>query len=129
VLWIVIQQFEAINGWLPFEVMFLYALNLLSFALAGCFVQSVSNNLPTMIQNGSFDEVLTKPMNPLFYLICHRFVYQYASHIIVSTGIIVICFLQLELSFTWLSAGQLALVIFGATCIQATIFMCTAIPA
>lgn len=129
VLWILIHQFDAINGWMPFEVLFLYALQLLTFALAGCFVQSVSNGLPTMIRDGSFDEVLTKPMNPLLYLICHRFVYQYASHIIVSSVIIVLCFMKLDLAFTFGSAVQLFLVLVGATCIQATIFMCTAIPA
>ncbi|GAA3404457.1 ABC transporter permease [Paenibacillus hodogayensis] len=128
VLWIVISQFQTINGWLPYEVLFLYALNLLSYSIAGSFVYSTAFQLPSMVQSGSFDEVLTKPMNPLLYMIGHRFAYQYASHIAVSIFILVLCYQRLDLTFTWVSACYLVLVVAGGAMIQASAFLYTSVP-
>lgn len=128
VLWIVIDQFQTINGWLSYEVLLLYALNLLTYSIAGSFISSPCNHLPSMVQSGSFDEVLTKPMNPLLYLIGYRFAYQYASHIIVSIVILVLCFNRLELTLTWVSVLNLILVVAGGALIQAAAFLFTTVP-
>lgn len=128
VLWIVIHQFQAINGWTAYEVLMLYGLNLLSYSIAGSFISSPCNHLPNMVQTGSFDEVLTKPMNPLLYLICYRFAYQYTIHILVAVFVLVLSFTQLGLSITWMSALFMIIVVAGGTLIQAATFLFTTVP-
>ena len=34
ILWIMIDKFKSLNGWNSYEILFLYALSLLSYALA-----------------------------------------------------------------------------------------------
>jgi ABC-2 type transport system permease protein len=128
VLWVMITRFQSMNGWMAQEVMVLYALNLISYAIAGSFLYSTCTGLASMVQSGNFDEVLTKPMNPLVYLICHKFLYQYASHILVASCILTLCFVQLGLTVTVGSLLFLLFVILGAAMIQAAAFLFTAVP-
>src|SRR5690625_1642484 len=62
--WVLISRFDPIAGWNAYEVMFLVALNLTGYALAGFFLYHASNGLPGEIQNGELDALLTKPLHP-----------------------------------------------------------------
>lgn len=128
-IWIMIQKFQTIGGWGPYEVMFLYALNLLSYAVAGSFLYSPATGLPAMIQSGSLDEVLTKPMNPLLYLICNKFLYQYASHALLSIVIIAVCFYHLQIQITMLTVLMLFVTVISGALIQGSAFLYTSVPA
>jgi len=72
-VWIMISKFQTLNGWKPYEVLFLYAMNLFSYALAAFFMFNLCVRLSDLIQTGDFDDVLTKPLNPFLYLISREF--------------------------------------------------------
>jgi len=127
-IWVMIYRFGTLNGWLPYEVMFLYALSLCSYAIAGFFLFITMSNLSGMIQTGEFDEVLTKPMNPLLYLASRNFSPGYVSHIALSVAIMAVCLVNLEIKITPLKIAFLCLCILGAALIQGAAFLFTSVP-
>jgi len=128
IVWVMINQFKTIGSWGPYEVLLLFALNLLSYALASFFVARLSNGLPNMILMGRFDEVLTKPMNPFLYLTCSGFSYGYFCHVIVSIIVIVMCFAKLCIKMTALKILFFIIVVISGALIQASASIFSAVP-
>jgi ABC-2 type transport system permease protein len=127
-IWIMISHFKTLNGWKSYEVLFLYSLNLCSYALAAFFLFNPCNQLSNMIQTGEFDDVLTKPLNPFLYLISREFNIGYFSHLSLSIFIIVICFAKLGIIVTPIKIVFLIVTITGSTLIQSSAFLFTSVP-
>lgn len=128
-LYIMIDTFKNIGAWGPYEVMLLYALNLISYSLAGFFLNYPCTRLADRIRTGQFDEVLTKPVHPFLYLVCRDFNPGYISHISLSIVVIVLCVAKLGIEVTVVNVLVLVIIIAGATLIQGALFIFTAIPA
>ena len=128
VIWVMIDRFGTIGDWNPYEIMLLYALNLFSYALAGSFFYDTSELLPNHIRTGSFDEVLTKPTNPLLYLTCSGFDYGYFSHMLVSVLVLVISFSGLGLTLTAGKFGFLLLSLVSGALIYSAVFLFVSVP-
>lgn len=129
ILWIMIDKFKSLNGWNSHEILFLYALSLLSYALAATFFFDFCTKLPSLIENGEFDEILTKPLNPFIYIIIKHINYGYISHVVVSITIIIYSLVNLHITLTVLKLLYLIMGILGATLIQAAALVITALPA
>lgn len=129
VIWIMVNQFVTIGAWNAYEIMLLFALNLLTYALAGSFFYRTCTQLPERIRTGTFDEVITRPTNPLLYLTCSGFLYGYISHITVSVVMLCICFAKLGISLTISRFLFFILAILGGALIQSSLFLFTAVPA
>jgi ABC-2 type transport system permease protein len=84
--------------------------------------------LSPMIQSGGFDEVLTKPLNPLLYMSCSTFCYGYFSHVTLSVVIIVICFIKLGIVVTPVKILFLVLTALSGALIQGAAFLFTSVP-
>lgn len=128
-LYIMIDTFKTIGSWGPYEVMLLYALNLISYSLAGFFLNYPCTRLAERIRTGQFDEVLTKPLHPFLYLICRDFNPGYISHISLSFVVIFVCIAKLGIELTLVNIGILILIIISSTLIQGALFILTAVPA
>jgi len=83
VMWILISKFQNIAGWSFYELMFLYSLNLFSYALSGMLIKHPMLDMEKMIRQGTFDGILTKPLNPLFHVVARQFEYTFSGHIIL----------------------------------------------
>ncbi len=125
---VLLHKFKSIGGWSTYEVLFLYAMDVLSYSIAGTFFYSPFRNLGRNIQLGLFDEVLTKPVNPLLYYVCTKTSAGYTCNYIIALIIIGVSFSKLGIQLTLVKLLNLGLVIIGATLIQATGFMVTTIP-
>lgn len=128
-VWIMISQFKTMGTWGPYEVLLLYGLNLLSYALAGFFLYNPHSQLPIMIKSGDFDELLIRPLNPFLYIITRMFNYGYFSHFIISTGIIVLCFIKLGIILTPVKVLFLIIVVISGALIQSAAFLFISVPA
>lgn len=82
-LWILVDKFQNIAGWNFYELMYLYTLNLFTYAVAGMFVKHPMLDLEGMIQSGEFDCFITKPLNPLIHIIIRQFEYTFSGHMIL----------------------------------------------
>lgn len=126
---ILLNRFHRIGDWGTYEVLFLYALDMLSYSIAGTFFMGPFGKLPGLIQKGELDQILVRPVNPLVYLICTKVSAGYTSNYIVGIVVLVICIRKLGISLGAISVLWLLLVILGASLIQAAGFMATAVPA
>jgi len=124
-----LNKFKTIGNWTTYEVLFLYSLDVLSYSIAGTFFMGAFGKLPKLIQQGTFDEVLTKPINPFLYVICTRVSAGYTSNYIIAILIMALCFTKLDLNLTIGKFFWLCMVIIGATLIQSAGFILTAVPA
>ncbi len=97
-VWIIMNKFQYINGWSTYEVLFLYSLNLLSYAAGGVFSQ-VFWRLDQALLSGGLDEVLIKPIDPFVYYLTRGIAVQYSAHI------------SLSLFFIFFSLGKLGIVL------------------
>ena len=126
---VLLSKFQSMGGWSMYEILFLYAMNELSYALGSTFFIRPCQRLPRYIQSGNFDQVLTKPVNPLLYMICMEVSAGYTSNYIIGIVVMVICFTKLSIA---LSVGKiiwLVIVILGGACIHAAGHLATSVPA
>jgi len=128
-LWLLLDRFDSINGWSKYEVILLFSFNLISYALAAFFLFNPTMNLSTMIKNGTFDEVLTKPLNSLLYLVCREFNSAYFSHLLLAGGFMTLAFTNLGISFSVLQLLFLIVTLIGAALIQGGLMLLIAVPA
>ena len=109
-LFLMIWNFGTLAGWLPAEVMFLYSIWLLTYALASTFTFNISRSFSQIAINGTMDEAFVRPMPPLTYLIATHINLGYISHISLTVVVFVISIVQLNVSwsiFHWLWLGVL----------------------
>ena len=119
-LYIVVGTFRVLAGWTPDEVIFLFALNLLSYALAASVFFNPCTKLAGKIRSGEFDAALTKPVSPLGHEILMGFNFGYVSHITLSTGVLIFAAIRVGLMFTAFSFFIFALMLIGCILVQAS---------
>lgn len=88
-LYIMIENFNVLGGWTSYEVLYLYAFNLLSYALAATVFFTPCRNLPMKIRTGEFDISLTKPVAPLLHEIYNGFNFGYIGHAILAVSVMI----------------------------------------
>ncbi len=99
VVWMLMQQFETINGWTWPEVAFLYSISLFVYAIGASFTFVQMQFLEDMVRDGTFDTILIKPRNPYFYFVTSTFNNGYIAHLLLSGSILIWSLTQL--GFKW----------------------------
>lgn len=94
-IWIMVNAFKTMGAWNSYEIMLLFALETSSYAIAGSFVYHITTYLSSLIRDGTFDEVLTKPLNPFLYLASRYFSWGYFGTMCISLSVMVFCFFKL----------------------------------
>jgi len=128
-LWVMVNRFNTINGWTAYEVLLMYSLNLTSYAMASCFFYNPFRHLLTRIRTGQLDEVMTKPMNPLMYLIASNFGFGYISHLTLSVSVMCYTFFKLGITLSFIGVLLLLSFLFGAALLQASLHILTNVSA
>ena len=119
VIWLTLLRFEEIGGWNWPEIAFLYSLNVLTYALGAAFTYSPMLALEQMVQKGTFDPILIRPLNPYLTLTAQMFNVGYLGHIILSGSILVWAVGHVDVTWTIARVVFLVLSIIGGTFIQA----------
>jgi len=128
ILWIMVSKFQQMGQWNTYEVMLIYAMNILGYSLANVFLYRTCHNLADLIRTGDFDGIITKPTNPFLYLCCSGFMYGYWAHVVLTVSLMVFCFSQLGITFTFTKVLFLLGAIFGSTLIQGAVQLISFIP-
>lgn len=126
---VLLNRFNRIGNWGTYEILFLYALDVLSYSIAGTFFMGPFGKLPHLIIRGELDQILVRPVNPLVYLICTKVSAGYTSNYIIGITVIIICINKLNITIAIGGVLWFILVILGASLIQAAGFIATAVPA
>ncbi len=122
-IWVILNRFHSINGWSYYEVIFLYSLNYLSYGISSLFFWGPMQGLGGMVREGTFDSILTRPMNPLFHLVSRQFLYLCFGYLSLAVIIIIICFKNLGIEWTVIKAMWFFAVMVGAVLIQASLMI------
>lgn len=126
---ILLNKFKSIGDWSMYEILFLYSFDVLSYSIAGTFFMGPFGKLSQLIRQGTFDEVFTKPINPMMYVVSTRVSAGYTSNYIIGIVVMGICLNKLNISLTFWKFIWLVIVILGAVLIQSAAFIITAVPA
>jgi len=120
VIWVLVRRFGTLAGWTWEEIALLWAFNLLSYAIGAAFTFCQSE-LERLIQGGTFDGYLVRPLNPYASFAAQRFNVGYLGHILLATGILAWALTNLEIAWTPLSVLFLMLALLGASLLQAAV--------
>lgn len=124
--WVIFNHFEELNGWTYYEVVFLYNLNLFSYALSSLFLWGAMKQLEDVVRRGDFDQFLTRPIPPLRLLIFRQFGHTFIGHIIVAIAVFVICLLKLELTWSIAQIIFFIAIVIGGVLIHSAIIIAAA---
>lgn len=129
VIYLMVRRFNGIFSWTPYEVLLLYTLNIMAYSLAGFWVYHPFERLSEHIQMGTFDEILTKPLSPFWYLCFKEFSTGYIGNIIITGIALVVCIVKLELFINPSSVLWIGATLFGGMLIHASLLILFNIPA
>ncbi|MNK62674.1 hypothetical protein D3C87_818610 [compost metagenome] len=124
IIWALLSRFPSLNGWDFSEMLFLYALGLLSRGIYTTFFFPIMR-IPYMIRQGNFDRHLIRPLNPLFQILLQG---SFTSINDLIVGIVVFAAALQKVDVTWSLplALFLAAVVVGAGLIQAAVSLLVA---
>jgi ABC-2 type transport system permease protein len=124
-LYILVSNFRFLADFSAQEVLFLYAMNLLSYALGASFFFNPCINLASKIRTGEFDAALTKPVSPFGHEFYMGFNFGYLSHITLSAGVMIYALVSTGFTPSLLSILVFTGVLTGAVLVQSA-FLITA---
>ncbi|WNR46883.1 ABC transporter permease [Paenibacillus roseipurpureus] len=127
-IWLLVYRFQSVAGWNTYEIMLLYALNLVSYSFSAFFLFHPFTKLSSRIQSGEFDEILTKPLNPFLYLACREFSTGYLSNLTVAFSVLAFTFFKLQIPLSPANIGFLIVTVLGGSLIQGAAFILTNTP-
>jgi ABC-2 type transport system permease protein len=126
---VVLNRFRAMGDWDMYQVLFLYALNNLAYAIGATFIMGSFGKLSNNIQSGEFDAVLTKPVNPLAYFICRHISAGYTSNYVMGVGVMIYSVMMMDIRITVGSIALIVLMVLCASVISGAMFAICSIPA
>ena len=124
-LYIMVSNFNILAGWTAEEVLFLYAVNLLSYALGASLFFNPCTHLPAKIRTGEFDAALTKPVSPLGHEFYMGFNFGYVSHVTLSIAVMIFAAIRVGLRPGFFLAIVFAGMLLGAILVQAAFLIFT----
>ncbi|MBN2443649.1 MAG: ABC-2 family transporter protein [Spirochaetales bacterium] len=117
------SNFDSINGWTYYEVMFLYTLNLFCASVSGLFFWGPMLSLEGLVQSGQYDSFLTKPMHPLLHLISRHFQHTYIGWIIPIPFVFAVCISHLSITWSLFKIVMFISSILGGILINSSVFL------
>jgi ABC-2 type transport system permease protein len=118
-LFIMVSSFKSLAGWSGDDILFLYAVYLLSYALAASLFFNPCTHLASKIHTGEFDIALTKPLSPFGHEVCMGFNFGYLSHITLSIVVMIAASVRAGLRFDFLGFLFFLYMLLGAVMVQA----------
>ncbi|THF74082.1 ABC transporter permease [Cohnella fermenti] len=119
VIWLFMKRFPLLAGWTWPEIALLYSFGLLTYAIGASFSFVQMRELEGQVRQGTFDNLLIKPINPYFYLISRGFNLAYVAHITISGAVLIWAIGQLNVQWTLLNWAYVLLAVVSGAMIQA----------
>ncbi|HCL01784.1 MAG TPA: hypothetical protein DHW61_05105, partial [Lachnoclostridium phytofermentans] len=126
-LYIVVKKFKLLGGWDANEIAFLYSLSLISYAIGASVFYTPCTGLANKIRTGEFDQVLTRPINPLIHEILHGFNTGYLGHFILALLIMTSSLVKKNIILSNINILFIIVSIIGGALIQSAILILSSI--
>lgn len=122
-IWIIFNKFQTVKGWSFNEILFLYNLNMFTYSACSLFFWSPAHELEGMVQQGTLDSILIRPINPFLNLIYKGFNHGFLGSLLLGIIIFGICLGKMNVSWSFIKIAWLLIVILGGILIQAAIMI------
>lgn len=116
------KRFETVRGYSVGECMLTSGVVTMSFSLAECFFRGF-DCFPNLVKSGGFDRVLLRPMNPMFLMLCENIEFARLGKLIQGVIMLIIGIGVSPVSWNFLQAMVLILMIIGGTAVFAGLFI------
>ncbi|RXT06351.1 ABC transporter permease [Ammoniphilus sp. CFH 90114] len=116
-MWVMLHSFGSLEGWTLWELIFLFALAVLSWGICVLFFFHF-RSLDQYILNGTFDRFLVRPIHPFFHFMAMKFDIGAFGQLLFSIVAVAIAYHQLQLEWTIGKWGIFAGAVLGGTLIQ-----------
>lgn len=127
-IYIMVSSFDVLDGWSGSEVLMLYGLSVMSYAIGASFFFNFSSGLAGRIRSGEFDASLTKPIHPFLHEVFSAgYNVGYISHFTVSLVIMVVALFSISYAPTVQSILFLISGVLGASLIQAAALVASSV--
>ncbi len=99
IIWAVFEKIPHIAGFSFDEILFIYGLGIVSYALGRILFSNLSDFGYRYIIKGELDTILVKPINPLFYILASGFSEKEIGEIMIGIILIVKAIIDLPIHF------------------------------
>jgi ABC-2 type transport system permease protein len=122
---VLFENVDALDGWTLEEIALLYAIATISFALTDLVVGHL-DLFPQMIRDGTFDQILVRPLPSLLQVVASDFSLRRIGKALQGGGVLVFALVRLELD--WTPGKMLVLVgaVLAGTVIYAAVWVALA---
>jgi len=96
---VIFSNVETLAGWAPYEVVFLYGVSGISFALGDTFVSPVEL-AAVHIKAGTFDSFLIRPMGPLWQLSAREYALRRLGRLLLPSLALAVALARVEVDWT-----------------------------
>ena len=74
---VIFNNFDGIAGWNKNQVLFMFTSSWFTYSLSGFFFWRPMKDMGELVRTGKFDLYLTRPINPLLYMVLQQFKYTF----------------------------------------------------
>lgn len=127
-IWVVIRLLPGLGGWNYDAVLLIYGLLTLSLGLSFIFGQNVWN-LGQYVRTGGFDQLLVRPIDPLFQLVVEYFSWSGMGDALMGAVVTGKALLALGIVWSPLKVLALLLSVVSGTAIFIAVFLITSVSA
>lgn len=121
---VIFDSVPALAGWSLAEVAFLYGTTGVAFNIGDVFISQVERS-SQYIKRGDFDQLLLRPLGPLFQLSCREFELRRVGKLVQAGGVLAVAVAALEVSWTAPRVAMFVLLIAAGTAIFGAIWVIT----
>lgn len=127
-IYIMVSSFDILDGWNGSEVLMLYGLSVMSYAIGASFFFNFSSGLVGRVRSGEFDASLTKPIHPFLHEVFSAgYNVGYISHFTVSLIVMLMALAGIGYTPTVKSVILLLSGVIGAALIQAAALIASSV--
>ena len=116
--YVIVNEFAIIDGWTYYEMIFLYALYNLSYAIAGLFFWYTVFHMDNEVTTGNLDSYLLRPLGIIQQMACKKFGDTFIGQIVVSLIFFVIAIINLPVLHSFLSVLHICITILAGVFFQ-----------
>jgi len=123
--WVLLNRFENLNGWGFWDIVFLYNLWLLGHGIRAVFFRHI-NQLEQFIVEGTFDQLLTRPANPLVQFLGREVHYLGIGDMLLAGTMLGLAYHNLGLDWPLWMFGWLVVVAIASAVVEMAITLALA---
>jgi ABC-2 type transport system permease protein len=120
--WVLLHRFQTLHGWTFYQILFLYNLWLLGHGIRVVFFRHV-HSLETYIVEGTFDQFLIRPADPLLQFLAKEVHYMGIGDVLVSLTSIAISYRVLGLHWNLGETAWFVVVALASACVELSMIM------